>query len=86
MHASYIYKESDFGGTGLKSPSDIKSSFQPVFRSGSCAEKGPKQFMEDVHMCVDNLPRHLGEFAAFPSPRAFYGVSWILKCILIFMS
>ncbi|KAH6782802.1 Protein phosphatase 2C family protein [Perilla frutescens var. frutescens] len=64
----------DLGGTGIRSPSDVKSSFLPVFRSGSCAEKGPKPSMEDVHVCIDNLPQYLGEVADFPSPGAFYGV------------
>ncbi|KAH6799834.1 Protein phosphatase 2C family protein [Perilla frutescens var. hirtella] len=64
----------DLGGTGIRSPSDVKSSFLPVFRSGSCAEKGPKPSMEDVHVCIDNLPQYLGEVADVPSPGAFYGV------------
>ncbi|KAF3975716.1 hypothetical protein CMV_001041 [Castanea mollissima] len=57
-----------------KSPSDEKSDFLPVFRSGSCAERGPKQYMEDEHLCLDNLIEHLGATAGFPSPGAFYGV------------
>ncbi|GMY28074.1 probable protein phosphatase 2C 27 isoform X1 [Fagus crenata] len=57
-----------------KSPSDEKSDFLPVFRSGSCAERGPKQYMEDEHICIDNLFEHLGATADFPSPGAFYGV------------
>ncbi|KAK6939110.1 PPM-type phosphatase-like domain [Dillenia turbinata] len=65
--------ELDSGPTNLKSP-ETKSTFLPVFRSGSCAEKGPKQCMEDEHICVDNLVEHLGETAEFPSPGAFYGV------------
>lgn len=60
-------------------PSAVKSPFKPVFRSGSCAEKGPKQYMEDVHICIDNLPQHLGMIAGFASPAAFYGVSFIGK-------
>lgn len=57
-----------------KSPSDEKSDFLPVFRSGSCAERGPKQYMEDEHICLDNLIEHLGATAGFPHPGAFYGV------------
>ncbi|KAL3830527.1 hypothetical protein ACJIZ3_019329 [Penstemon smallii] len=64
----------DLGGTGANSPSEVISSFLPVFRSGSCAEQGPKQYMEDEHICIDNLPQHLGEIEGFPSPGAFYGV------------
>ncbi|CAA2964949.1 probable phosphatase 2C 27 [Olea europaea subsp. europaea] len=30
--------------------------------------------MEDDHICIDNLPQHLGEIAGFPSLGAFYGV------------
>ncbi|KAJ4825502.1 hypothetical protein Tsubulata_035023 [Turnera subulata] len=57
-----------------KSSSDEKSDFLPVFRSGSCAEEGPKRYMEDEHVCIDNLVDHLGETADVPSPGAFYGV------------
>lgn len=60
--------------TGLKSPSDLLSSYLPVYRSGSCAEKGPKPYMEDEHICIDNLTQHLGDIADFPAPGAFYGV------------
>ncbi|XP_050230435.1 probable protein phosphatase 2C 47 [Mercurialis annua] len=58
----------------LKSPSTENSGFLPIFRSGSCSEKGPKQFMEDEYICVDNLPRHLPSLENCPAPAAFYGV------------
>lgn len=45
-----------------------------MFRSGSCSEIGPKQYMEDEYICVDNLREHIGEDHDFPSPGAFYGV------------
>ncbi|XP_075518745.1 putative protein phosphatase 2C 27 [Primulina tabacum] len=64
----------ELGMSGIKSPSDINSSFQPIFRSGSCAERGPKQYMEDEHICIDNLAHHLDELAISPSFGAFYGV------------
>jgi protein phosphatase 2C family protein 2/3 len=69
----------------LKSPSDEKSGFLPIFRSGSCSEKGPKQYMEDEYICVDNLHEHLGIAAEFSSPGAFYGVCNLLldKCASI---
>ncbi|XP_057784127.1 probable protein phosphatase 2C 47 [Salvia miltiorrhiza] len=57
---------------GVKSGKD--SGFQPIFRSGSCSEIGPKQYMEDEFICVDDLPQHLGTNKGFPSPGAFYGV------------
>ncbi|KAL4645742.1 hypothetical protein ACB092_02G256000 [Castanea dentata] len=66
--------ESEIGFLGLKSPSDEKSGFLPMFRSGSCSEKGPKQYMEDEYISVDNLREHLGTAAKFSSPCAFYGV------------
>ncbi|KAJ8762149.1 hypothetical protein K2173_007302 [Erythroxylum novogranatense] len=65
---------SDVGIVISRSPSDEKSDFLPVFRSGSCAEGGPKQYMEDEHLCIDNLVQHLGSTASFPAPGAFYGV------------
>ncbi|CAL5384450.1 unnamed protein product [Camellia sinensis] len=64
----------DFGDVGIESLSDGRSVFCPVFRSGSCAEKGPKEYMEDEHICVDNLHEYLGATADFPSPGAFYGM------------
>ena len=62
------------GAVGLKLPSSENSGFLPVFRSGTCSEKGPKQYMEDEFICVDNLLQYLGSAANFPSPGAFYGV------------
>ncbi|KAK4416909.1 putative protein phosphatase 2C 27 [Sesamum alatum] len=50
------------------------SGFIPMFRSGSCSEMGPKPYMEDEYICVDNLSDHLGTPNAFPSAGAFYGV------------
>lgn len=64
----------DVGALVIKSPSDEKSEFLPVYRSGSCAEQGPKQYMEDEHICIDNLVEHLDETVEFSSPGAFYGV------------
>ncbi|KAJ6800317.1 putative protein phosphatase 2C 47 [Iris pallida] len=66
--------ELNLEGPGLTSPSDGKSGFLPVFRSGSCSEIGPKSYMEDEHICVDNLVSHLGATWDFLSPGAFYGV------------
>ncbi|GLT94538.1 hypothetical protein SLE2022_122740 [Rubroshorea leprosula] len=58
-----------------KPSSDEKTEFLPVLRSGSCAEIGPKQSMEDEHICIDDLAEHyLGTAVEFPSPGAFYGV------------
>ncbi|KAJ4964337.1 hypothetical protein NE237_024276 [Protea cynaroides] len=62
------------GTVGIKSPSDGSSAFLPIFRSGSCSEIGPKQYMEDEHICIDDLVEHLGVNIHFPSPGAFYGV------------
>ncbi|GFP78957.1 probable protein phosphatase 2c 27 [Phtheirospermum japonicum] len=62
------------GLTGINFPSDLISNYVPAFRSGSCAEKGPKLNMEDEHICIDDLPLHLGDVAGFPSAGAFYGV------------
>ncbi|CAH8389354.1 unnamed protein product [Eruca vesicaria subsp. sativa] len=53
---------------------DEKSEFLPVYRSGSCAEQGAKQFMEDEHICIDDLVQHLGASVDFSSLSAFYGV------------
>lgn len=62
----------------MKSPSIETSEFISVFRSGSCSEKGPKQYMEDEYICVDDLEEHLGASVNLPSHGAFYGV-----CVLL---
>lgn len=62
------------GVTGSKSSSEEKTEFLPIFRSGSCAERGPKQYMEDEHICIDNLIQHIGPASTIPLPGAFYGV------------
>ncbi|XVF18159.1 hypothetical protein REPUB_Repub10bG0188300 [Reevesia pubescens] len=68
-------RESDLAAVGLKSTTPSENSgFLPIFHSGSCSEKGPKQNMEDEFICVDNLFQFLGSSANFPSPGAFYGV------------
>ncbi|KAL1535172.1 protein-serine/threonine phosphatase [Salvia divinorum] len=66
--------DSYLGVTGVKSPADLISSYTPIFRSGSCAEKGPKPYMEDEHICVDDLPQYLSDVSGFSSGAAFYGV------------
>ncbi|XVF63512.1 hypothetical protein PTKIN_Ptkin09bG0092500 [Pterospermum kingtungense] len=66
--------ELDVGIVVHKPPCDEKTEFSPVLRSGSCAEVGPKKYMEDEHICIDDLIRHMGASAEFPSPGAFYGV------------
>lgn len=53
---------------------DGKSEYMPIIRSGSCAEKGPKEYMEDEHICIDNLLQHLDRTDGLPSLGAFYGV------------
>lgn len=72
---SFAFVQLDVGVVASKSSSNENSGSLPVFRSGSCAERGPKQNMEDEHVCVDNLVEHLGETPDFPAPGAFYGVS-----------
>lgn len=62
------------GIASVKPVPDGKSDFLPIVRSGSCAEKGPKQYMEDEHICIDNLLESIDEAEGLPSPGAFYGV------------
>ncbi|KAH9662300.1 putative protein phosphatase 2C 47 [Citrus sinensis] len=66
--------EQDLGIMNLKPPSANDSEFQPVFRSGSCSERGPKQYMEDEFICVDNLDEHLPSVSKLSTSGAFYGV------------
>lgn len=48
--------------------------FIPSIRSGSFADIGPRKFMEDEHIRIDNLSGHLGSVFTCPTPSAFYGV------------
>lgn len=55
----------------------IKSSaiqFAPSIRSGSYTDIGPRRFMEDEHIRVDDLSAHLGSPFKCPLPSAFYAV------------
>ncbi|KAI3781324.1 hypothetical protein L2E82_11335 [Cichorium intybus] len=61
-------------GTGTKSPQNETSQYSPIFRSGSCSEMGPKPYMEDEYVCVDNLREHLDAQPDDALHGAFYGV------------
>ncbi|KAI3440633.1 Plasma membrane ATPase [Psidium guajava] len=52
----------------------IVPQFVPSIRSGSFADIGPRKFMEDDHIRIDDLSAHLGSPHRFPKPSAFYGV------------
>lgn len=55
---------------GPKAEAEGLSGFLPVFRSGSYSDIGPKPYMEDEHICIDNLR----DYVVLLSPGAFYGV------------
>ncbi|KAK6796552.1 hypothetical protein RDI58_004253 [Solanum bulbocastanum] len=59
----------------LKSSSSDDSEYVPIFRSGSYSEIGPKPNMEDEHICINDLCKHIGLSKGLLSPGAFYGVS-----------
>ncbi|XP_031130599.1 probable protein phosphatase 2C 27 [Ipomoea triloba] len=67
----------------IECASEGKPSFLPVFRSGSCAEMGPKQYMEDEHIRIDNLAAYLRESASFSSPGAFCGYTTRYRKLVI---
>jgi hypothetical protein len=48
--------------------------FVPSIRSGSFADIGPRRYMEDEHIRIDDLSGHLGSLLMFSAPSAFYGV------------
>ncbi|XP_017634774.1 probable protein phosphatase 2C 49 isoform X1 [Gossypium arboreum] len=58
-------------------PCNIESTvlqFVPSIRSGSFADIGPRRYMEDEHIRIDDLSSQLGSPFKFPKPSAFYGV------------
>ncbi|XP_074315986.1 putative protein phosphatase 2C 2 [Silene latifolia] len=48
--------------------------FVPTIRSGGFADIGPRRFMEDEHIMIDDLAMHMGSLFRCPNPSAFYGV------------
>ncbi|KAK8948356.1 putative protein phosphatase 2C 27 [Platanthera zijinensis] len=58
----------------MSSSLDDQSRFLLVFQSGSFSEIGPKLYMEDEHICIDDIVDHLGAEADLPAFSAFYGV------------
>jgi protein phosphatase 2C family protein 2/3 len=58
----------------VKSPEIPTLQYVPSIRSGSFADIGPRRYMEDEHIRMDNLSAHLGSLINFPEPSAFYGV------------
>ncbi|KAM4116653.1 hypothetical protein ACB094_02G067300 [Castanea mollissima] len=50
------------------------SMFVPNIRSGSYADIGPRDSMDDEHIRIDDLSAQMGSFFKFPVPSAFYAV------------
>lgn len=61
----------------MKSSESAILQFTPSLRSGSFADIGPRRYMEDEHIRIDDLSAHLGSLFQFPKPSAFYGVSYV---------
>jgi len=62
--------------------------FVPSIRSGSFADIGPRRFMEDEHIRIDDLSGHLGSLLMVSAPSAFYGVCTVndVRLIIIIIS
>lgn len=60
--------------------------FVPCIRSGSFADIGPRRYMEDEHIRIDDLSSHLGSLFQFPQPSAFYGVLKFLASVCYIVS
>ncbi|GFZ04483.1 protein phosphatase 2C family protein [Actinidia rufa] len=64
--------------TDIRSPETTLESavlqFVPSIRSGSFADIGPRRYMEDEHIRIDDLSAYLGSPFVFPMPNAFYGL------------
>lgn len=68
--------ESEVAVLHIRTPSNDDSDFKPMFRSGSCSEIGPRMFMEDEYICIDDLSEYIVTDTStnLPLPGAFYGV------------
>lgn len=58
----------------MKSPEAEIMQYIPSIRSGGFADIGPRRYMEDQHIKIDDLSMYLGPDVIFPKPNAFYGV------------
>ncbi|KAK1385003.1 Protein-serine/threonine phosphatase [Heracleum sosnowskyi] len=58
----------------MKSPEAEIMQYFPSIRSGGFADIGPRRYMEDQHIKIDDLSMYLGSDVIFPKPNAFYGV------------
>ncbi|KAH0456289.1 hypothetical protein IEQ34_014196 [Dendrobium chrysotoxum] len=67
-------QDSDLRPRSLAPSLGEQHGFLPVFRSGSYSDIGPKPYMEDEHICIDDILSHLGIGTDLPAPGAFYGV------------
>ncbi|XP_031112848.1 probable protein phosphatase 2C 49 [Ipomoea triloba] len=61
-------------GLDAKPQGSAVLQFVPSIRSGSFADIGPRRYMEDEHIKIDDLSTHLGSLFTFPKPSAFYGI------------
>ena len=61
--------------------------FVPNIRSGSFADIGPRRYMEDEHIRIDDLSAHLAPVLMFSELSAFYGVRAVnaVQLIIFFM-
>ncbi|KAL6626314.1 hypothetical protein ACP70R_030040 [Stipagrostis hirtigluma subsp. patula] len=64
------FQTSNAGGSASVEP----LPFVPNIRSGSFADIGPRRYMEDEHIRIDDLSGHLGSPLVISVPSAFYGV------------
>lgn len=52
----------------------LTEEFLPFIRSGGWTDIGQRNLMEDAHVCIDDLVKHLGELVIGESTGAYYGV------------
>ncbi|KAJ7977720.1 Protein phosphatase 2C-like protein [Quillaja saponaria] len=77
VSAELLSSETDFRSAERIPDVDLESAilqFVPSIRSGSFSDIGPRRYMEDEHIKIDDLSSHLGSFYKIPKPSAFYGV------------
>ncbi|KAM7495770.1 hypothetical protein LguiA_020184 [Lonicera macranthoides] len=58
----------------IKTPESAILQYFPSIRSASFSDIGPRRYMEDEHIRIDDLSTQLGPLFSFPKPSAFYGV------------
>lgn len=65
---------SKFGDTTIKIAEEKPSNFIPILRSGEWSDSGSRPYMEDTHICIQDLAKKFSNKILGEESVSFYGV------------